>query len=412
MGRTVALKLIAAEYAENEAFRTRFLHESRVAGAINHPNVIPVYDAGEHDGLLYIAMRYVEGTDLRGLLDARCAAGARSRRLDRLAVRRRARRDACARPHPPRRQAGEHPARPAHDRGRRRSRLPVGLRPGQEPRLAERADADGAVHGHGRLRRARADPRQGRRAAHRRLRARLRPVRLPDRDAAVCAQGRLRDDHGPRQRRAAARRRAAAGHSRGGRGGRAAGAGQGAGGSLRGLRAMGIALRRAAGRSGTTPLPAPRGEGASRGTVWFDADAEKAAARRTRHSTRRRRGRCRGALRAGCAERDRAGAAGFRRAAGCAASGGPAAAPARRPRAAGPHRRGQRHRPGGRSSSSAAKTGHASSRIRRPARASGAMPAPEPGVRSPGRRPRDSRSRRRCSAAASGWWAAWSERRP
>ncbi len=69
MGRTVALKLIAAEYAENEAFRARFLHESRVAGAINHPNVIPVYDAGEHDGLLYISMRYVEGTDLRGLLD-------------------------------------------------------------------------------------------------------------------------------------------------------------------------------------------------------------------------------------------------------------------------------------------------------------------------------------------------------
>ena len=70
MGRTVALKLIAAEYAENDAFRQRFLHESRVAGAINHPNVIPVYDAGEHDGLLYIAMRYVEGTDLRGLLDS------------------------------------------------------------------------------------------------------------------------------------------------------------------------------------------------------------------------------------------------------------------------------------------------------------------------------------------------------
>jgi non-specific serine/threonine protein kinase len=70
MGRTVALKLIAAEYAENDAFRARFLHESRVAGAINHPNVIPVYDAGEHDGLLYISMRYVEGTDLRGLLDS------------------------------------------------------------------------------------------------------------------------------------------------------------------------------------------------------------------------------------------------------------------------------------------------------------------------------------------------------
>jgi len=68
MGRTVALKILPAELAENERFRARFLHESRVAGAVNHPNVIPVYDAGESDGLLYISMRYVEGTDLRGLL--------------------------------------------------------------------------------------------------------------------------------------------------------------------------------------------------------------------------------------------------------------------------------------------------------------------------------------------------------
>ncbi len=68
MGRTVALKILPGELAENERFRARFLHESRVAGAVNHPNVIPVYDAGESDGLLYISMRYVEGTDLRGLL--------------------------------------------------------------------------------------------------------------------------------------------------------------------------------------------------------------------------------------------------------------------------------------------------------------------------------------------------------
>jgi serine/threonine protein kinase len=68
MGRTVALKILPGELAENERFRARFLHESRVAGAVNHPNVIPVYDAGESEGLLYISMRYVEGTDLRGLL--------------------------------------------------------------------------------------------------------------------------------------------------------------------------------------------------------------------------------------------------------------------------------------------------------------------------------------------------------
>lgn len=70
MGRTVALKVLAAELGEDDSFRERFLRESRVAGAVNHPNVIPVYDAGEHDGLLYISMRYVEGSDLRALLRA------------------------------------------------------------------------------------------------------------------------------------------------------------------------------------------------------------------------------------------------------------------------------------------------------------------------------------------------------
>ena len=81
MGRTVALKILPAELADNERFRARFLHESRVAGAVNHPNVIPVYDAGESDGLLYISMRYVEGTDLRGLLrpTARSTCSARCR---------------------------------------------------------------------------------------------------------------------------------------------------------------------------------------------------------------------------------------------------------------------------------------------------------------------------------------------
>src|SRR5436190_23575050 len=63
-----ALKLLAPELAENEAFRTRFVRESRIAAGLDHPNVIPVYDAGEADGLLYIAMRYVRGSDLRTLL--------------------------------------------------------------------------------------------------------------------------------------------------------------------------------------------------------------------------------------------------------------------------------------------------------------------------------------------------------
>jgi serine/threonine-protein kinase len=66
--RPVALKLIAADRARDESFRVRFERESRLTAAIEHPNVIPVYGAGEEDGLLYLVMRWVSGTDLRELL--------------------------------------------------------------------------------------------------------------------------------------------------------------------------------------------------------------------------------------------------------------------------------------------------------------------------------------------------------
>jgi YVTN family beta-propeller protein len=66
--RNVALKLLAPELAEDDAFRERFLRESQLAASLDHPNVVPIYDAGEVEGLLYIAMRYVEGIDLKALL--------------------------------------------------------------------------------------------------------------------------------------------------------------------------------------------------------------------------------------------------------------------------------------------------------------------------------------------------------
>jgi serine/threonine-protein kinase len=69
LDRTVALKLLAPELARNDTFRQRFTHESRVAAAIDHPHIVPVYEAGETEGVLYIAMRYVPGQDLRRLLD-------------------------------------------------------------------------------------------------------------------------------------------------------------------------------------------------------------------------------------------------------------------------------------------------------------------------------------------------------
>ncbi|WP_369243987.1 serine/threonine-protein kinase [Streptomyces sp. R41] len=69
LDRTVALKLLAPGLARNDTFRGRFTHESRVAAAIEHPNIVPVFEAGEADGVLYIAMRFVIGRDLRQLLD-------------------------------------------------------------------------------------------------------------------------------------------------------------------------------------------------------------------------------------------------------------------------------------------------------------------------------------------------------
>ncbi len=70
LDRTVALKLIAPTLALDDAFRERFVRESRAAAAIDHPNVVPVFSAGEHDGRLFLAMRYVEGQDLRSVVQA------------------------------------------------------------------------------------------------------------------------------------------------------------------------------------------------------------------------------------------------------------------------------------------------------------------------------------------------------
>jgi serine/threonine protein kinase len=68
LDREVAIKLIATDRAQDPAFRERFESESRIAASIEHANVIPVYEAGEDDGLLFIAMRLVDGFDLGQLL--------------------------------------------------------------------------------------------------------------------------------------------------------------------------------------------------------------------------------------------------------------------------------------------------------------------------------------------------------
>ncbi len=71
LGRHVALKLLAPELAQNESFRERFVRESRAAAQVDHPNVIPIYEASEIDGHYIIAMRFVDGVDLREVLHTR-----------------------------------------------------------------------------------------------------------------------------------------------------------------------------------------------------------------------------------------------------------------------------------------------------------------------------------------------------
>src|SRR5207247_833133 len=59
---------VAPELSQDERFRERFLAETELAASLEHPNVVPIHDAGEVSGQLYLAMRYVEGSDLKALL--------------------------------------------------------------------------------------------------------------------------------------------------------------------------------------------------------------------------------------------------------------------------------------------------------------------------------------------------------
>ena len=71
LSNVIALKVLSPELADDDVFRARFLEESRIAASLNHPNVIPIYDMGSKDDLLYIAMRYVSGTDMRQMIKKR-----------------------------------------------------------------------------------------------------------------------------------------------------------------------------------------------------------------------------------------------------------------------------------------------------------------------------------------------------
>ena len=76
LDRRVALKTLSPALTADERFRERFLRESRIAAGLEHPGILPIYAAGEADGVVYLAMRFVEGSDLGELIEAEGALAA------------------------------------------------------------------------------------------------------------------------------------------------------------------------------------------------------------------------------------------------------------------------------------------------------------------------------------------------
>ena len=111
--RKAALKTLAPELGGGADFRERFIRESQTVASIDHPNIIPIYDAGDHEGMVYIAMRYVKGPDLEKLIKEGGTQDPHEALSILEQVAERARRRPHARRDPPRRQARER-----DDRGR------------------------------------------------------------------------------------------------------------------------------------------------------------------------------------------------------------------------------------------------------------------------------------------------------
>src|SRR5262245_6998208 len=72
IGRVVAIKLLREDY-ENHELRDRFAREARSAGCLNHPNIVTIFDIGEHEGLPFIAMEYVAGESLDAIIQSKPA---------------------------------------------------------------------------------------------------------------------------------------------------------------------------------------------------------------------------------------------------------------------------------------------------------------------------------------------------
>ncbi len=179
LDRAVALKVLTEDLADDEGFRRRFVTESKLAASLDHPNVLPIHAAGEHEGVLYIAMRLVPGADLRETL--RQDGPLEPERAARIVAQVASALDAAHAHGLVHRDVK--PANVLVTPEGHAYLTDFGLTKQLSRDCGGDPDRDGA--GDAGLRRARADPRRGDRAVHRRLLARLHAHAPADRRGAV-----------------------------------------------------------------------------------------------------------------------------------------------------------------------------------------------------------------------------------
>ena len=195
--RQVAIKVLHPALAGDQAFLKRFRAEARAVAALNHPNILRVYDWGEEDGEPYLVLEYLAGGSLRQIYDTGDAAHPRAGRPDRHRGLRRPRLRPPPRPHPPGHQAGQPALR------RRRPAAHRRLRPGPGPGRGGLDRARRRHPGHGPLRRPRAGRGLGPRRQGRRLRAGPGALRGRHRRVALHRRHHGRHPDGPAGRPAA-----------------------------------------------------------------------------------------------------------------------------------------------------------------------------------------------------------------